>query len=209
MPGINYYRAEIGLCLLLRRIMGNVQNFIINSYSKGILITFQLKPITMDLLFEVKKGTFREDLFFRINIVQISLPPLRERKEDIPLLVEHFLKMHGINAIEKKICPEALECLMNYNWSGNIRELKNLIENLVILTDGEKIGVCNLPEEIRGHVEAKEHRLDGNISLNDLERQHIINTLSKMNGNKTRGAEALGISLKTLYNKIKSYNIPY
>jgi DNA-binding NtrC family response regulator len=178
--------------------------------SKSMFVDTRIITATnKDLASEVKKGTFREDLFFRINIVHISLPPLRERKEDIPLLVEHFLKIHGINAIEKKICPDALKCLMKHNWSGNIRELKNLIENLVILTDGEKIGVCNLPEEIRGHVEAKDYKPGADLSLSDLERQHIVNTLSKMNGNKTRVAEALGISLKTLYNKLKSYNIPY
>jgi len=178
--------------------------------SKAIFVDTRIITATnKNLASEVQRGNFREDLFFRINIVHISLPPLRERKEDIPLLVEHFLKMHGINAIEKKICPEALECLMKHKWSGNIRELKNLIENMVILTDGEKIGVCNLPEEIRGHVAAKDHKPDADLSLSDLERQHIINTLSRMNGNKTRVAEALGISLKTLYNKLKSYNIPY
>jgi DNA-binding NtrC family response regulator len=178
--------------------------------SKSMFVDTRIIAATnKDLASEVKGGNFREDLFFRINIVHISLPPLRERKEDIPLLVEHFLKTHRIDGMGKKFCPEALECLMKYNWSGNIRELKNLIENLVILTDGEKIGVCNLPEEIRGHVDNKDYKIGADISLSDLERQHIVNTLSRLDGNKTRVAEALGISLKTLYNKLKSYNIPY
>ena len=94
------------------------------------------------------------------------------------------------------------------SWPGNIRELENFVENTIIVVDDEKIGVCNLPEEIRGYV-ANDYVHDADLSLSDLEKHHIINTLSKMNGNKTRVADTLGISIKTLYNKLKSYNIPY
>ena len=178
--------------------------------SKAIFVDTRIITATnKNLASEVKRGNFREDLFFRINIVHMSLPPLRERKEDIPLLIEHFLKMHKINMVEKKISSEVLECLTEHSWAGNIRELKNLIEHMVILTDGEIIDVCNLPEEIREYAKAGAHKLDDNSSLSNLERQHIIKTLSRLNGNKSRGAKALGISLKTLYNKLKSYNIPY
>ena len=116
--------------------------------SKSIFIDTRIITATnKDLASEVKKGSFREDFFFRINIICVSLPPLRERKEDIPLLVEHFLQTHKINLSEKKVCSDALERMMKYNWPGNIRELENLIENLMIIVDDEKIGVCNLPEE--------------------------------------------------------------
>jgi len=178
--------------------------------SKSIFVDTRIITATnKDLASEVKKGSFREDLYFRINIVNISLPPLRERKGDIPLLVERFLKTHKTHMTEKKICPDALERMMKYNWPGNIRELENLIENMVIIVDDEKIGICNLPEEIREHVDTKDYKPDSELSLSDLEKQHIINTISNMNGNKTRVAEALGISIKTLYNKLKSYNISY
>lgn len=178
--------------------------------SKSIFIDTRIITATnKDIASEVKKGSFREDLFFRINIVHISLPPLRERKDDIPLLVQHFLETHRINTTEKKVCPDALRSMMKYNWPGNIRELENVIENLMIIVDDEKIGVCNLPEEIRGYSGTNDNVLDTDASLSELERQHIINTLSKINGNKTRVAETLGISIKTLYNKLKSYNIPY
>ncbi len=156
----------------------------------------------------VKRGSFREDLFFRINIVRISLPPLRDRHDDIPLLVQHFLKTHKIDTTVKKFCHDALECMKRYSWPGNIRELENFIENIIIVSDDEKIGVCDLPEEIRGYV-TDGYVLDADVSLSDLEKQHIINTLSKMNGNKTHVADTLGISIKTLYNKLKVYNIPY
>jgi DNA-binding NtrC family response regulator len=177
--------------------------------SKVIFVDTRIITATnKDLTSMVKKGTFREDLFFRINIVRISLPPLRDRHDDIPLLAQHFLKTHKNNMTEKKFCPDALECMKRYAWPGNIRELENFVENTIIVVDDEKIGVCNLPEEIRGYV-ANDYVLDADVSLSDLEKQHIINTLSKMNGNKTRVADTLGISIKTLYNKLKAYNIPY
>ncbi len=177
--------------------------------SKVIFVDTRIITATnKDLKSMVKKGSFREDLFFSINIVRISLPTLRDRHDDIPLLAQHFLKKHKINMTEKKFCPDALECMTRYSWPGNIRELENFIENTIIVVDDEKIGVCDLPEEVRGYV-AKDYVLDADVSLSDLEKQHIINTLSKMNGNKTRVADTLGISIKTLYNKLKSYNIPY
>jgi len=178
--------------------------------SKSILTDTRIITATnKDLAAEVKKGSFREDLFFRINIVTISLPPLRDRKDDIPLLVQHFLRTHKTAIGEKKVCPDALESMMKYNWPGNIRELRNLIENMMIVVDDEKIGICNLPEKITGFALMKGNDFEGNISLSALEKQQIIKTLSKMNGNKTRVAETLGISIKTLYNKLKSHNISY
>ena len=177
--------------------------------SKVIFVDTRIITATnKDLTSMVKRGSFREDLFFRINIVRISLPPLRDRHDDIPLLAQHFLKTHKINMTQKKFCNDALECMKRYSWPGNIRELENFVENIIIVTDDEKIGVCNLPEEIRGYV-TNDYVLDAGASLSDLEKQHIINTLSKMNGNKTRVADTLGISIKTLYNKLKLYNIPY
>ena len=177
--------------------------------SKVIFVDTRIITATnKDLTAMVKGGAFREDLFFRINIVRVSLPPLRDRHDDIPLLAQHFLKTHKINMTQKKFCNDALECMKRYSWPGNIRELENFVENIIIVTDDEKIGVCNLPEEIRGYV-TNDYVLDADVSLSDLEKQHIINTLSKMNGNKTRVADTLGISIKTLYNKLKLYNIPY
>ena len=177
--------------------------------SKVIFVDTRIITATnKDLTAMVKGGTFREDLFFRINIVRISLPPLRDRHDDIPLLAQHFLKTHKINMTQKKFCNDALECMKRYSWPGNIRELENFVENIIIVADDEKIGVCDLPEEIRGYV-TNDYVLDADVSLSDLEKQHIINTLSKMNGNKTRVADTLGISIKTLYNKLKLYNIPY
>ncbi len=177
--------------------------------SKAIFVDTRIITATnQNLKSMVKNGSFREDLFFRINIVRISLPPLRDRDDDIPLLAQHFLNKHKISMTEKKFCPDALECMKRYSWPGNIRELENFVENTIIVVDDEKIGVRDLPDEIRGYV-ANDYVLDADVTLSDLEKQHIINTLSKMYGNKTRVADTLGISIKTLYNKLKSYNIPY
>ncbi|MBT6228196.1 MAG: sigma-54-dependent Fis family transcriptional regulator [Candidatus Scalindua sp.] len=178
--------------------------------SKVIFVDTRIVTATnKDLASMVKKGSFREDLFFRINIVRISLPPLRDRKDDIPLLVQHFLKTHRTGPTVKKFCPGALECMKRYSWPGNIRELENFVENIIIISDNEEIGVSDLPEEIRGYVDTDDYVRNADVSLSGLEKQHIINTLAKMNGNKTRVADTLGISIKTLYNKLKSYNIPY
>ncbi len=98
-----------------------------------------------DLTSMVKKGFFREDLFFRINIVRITLPPLRDRHDDVPLLAQHFLKTHKIKLTEKRFCPDALECMKRYSWPGNIRELENFVENTIIVVDGDGIGVRDLP----------------------------------------------------------------
>ena len=178
--------------------------------SKVIFVGTRIITATnKDLASEVKKGSFREDLFFRLNIVQISLPPLRERKDDIPLLVQHFLKKNKINTVDKKFSPDALESMTKYSWPGNIRELENLIENMLIVVDNKEIGVRDLPEKIRGYIAGNDYGLDADVTLSDLEKQQIIKTLSKMNGNKTRVAETLGISIKTLYNKLNFHNIPY
>ncbi|GAX63062.1 response regulator [Candidatus Scalindua japonica] len=178
--------------------------------SKVIFIDTRIITATnKDLASLVKRGSFREDLFFRINIVRVSLPPLRERDDDIPLLAQHFLSTHKTCDTEKKFSPDALECMKRYAWPGNIRELENFVEKMNIIVDDDKIGVCDLPEEIRGFIETEDYVRNADVSLSDLEKQHIINTMAKMNGNKTRVADTLGISIKTLYNKLKSYNIPY
>ncbi len=177
--------------------------------SKVIFVDTRIITATnQNLKSMVKNGSFREDLFFRINIVRISLPPLRDRHDDIPLLTQHFLNKHKIGMEEKRFCSDALECMERYSWPGNIRELENFVENTIIVVDDEEIGARDLPEEIRGYV-VNDCSLDADVTLSDLEKKHIINTLSKMNGNKTRVAETLGISIKTLYNKLKAYNIPY
>lgn len=161
-----------------------------------------------DLNEEVKKGNFREDLLYRLNVVTIRLPSLRERKEDIPLFVEHFLnkKTRG----RKRMSPEALQILLDYDWPGNIRELENVVERAAILARDDIIR----PEDLALKPELKEDyyakiikKPVNTLSLAELEKIHIENVLKANNWNKSRTAEILGISLKTLYLKLKRYGI--
>ena len=152
---------------------------------------------------EVAQGRFREDLYYRLNVVKISLPPLRERKEDVPLLVNHFLKQgRGSRENGKNISPEALEVLMAYEWPGNVRELANVVERSVILSSGTVILEEDLPIHLKGVQSKKEVNC-----LADLERETIARVLEKEGGNRERAAENLGISLRSLYRKIKRYNL--
>ena len=162
-----------------------------------------------DLEALVEQGRFREDLFHRLNVVRIALPPLRERREDIPMLVEHFLKkfavLHGAQA-PLRIAPEALDLLTSYHWKGNVRELENAVERAVTLMDGgDTVRVEDLPSYLQERVE-KNPGLQGR-TLKDVERAHIIRILRETGGERAKAARILGINKSTLWRKIKEYRI--
>lgn len=157
---------------------------------------------------EVMKGTFREDLYYRINTITVHSPPLRRRKEDISLLVDHFLSKNTSRILNRgrKMSDEAMSILMKYDWPGNIRELQNLCERLQILADGEVIMTSDLPDTIvspENRISMDEY--DPSMTLYELEKRHIIKALNYFEGNKTQAANALGITIKTLYNKLHGY----
>ncbi len=163
---------------------------------------------------EVKSGRFREDLFYRLNVVPIELPPLRERKEDIPLLIEHFLRKYneknGRNV--QGFHPRALDALMRYSWPGNIRELENVVERCVILTRDDYVPFSELPQPIldsTGDSYGKEFRegLRPGMTLKEMERELILITLDDNDGNRTRTSRVLGITRRTLQHKLKEYGI--
>lgn len=159
-----------------------------------------------DLRSAVKKGSFREDLYYRLKVVEIHLPPLRARKTDIPMLAMSFLR----EAAEKhnlpmpEITADALEHMVSYNWPGNVRQLKNLMESLLIIS-GSRIDIRDLPEEIADLPggEGSELRADLPVSLEELEKMAITKTLEITGGNRTRAAELLGIGRRTLQRKLK------
>ncbi len=165
-----------------------------------------------DLHSMVEQGTFREDLFYRLQVVSIELPPLRKRHGDVPLLVEHFIKefaeQHGRNV--SSITPEARALLVRYPWPGNVRELRNAVENMVVLARGECLVVDDLPEGIRGGGSASAgvggFNLEG-ASLAEVERALIAANLELMEGNRQKTAQVLGIGERTLYRKIKEYDL--
>jgi two-component system response regulator HydG len=162
-----------------------------------------------DLEDEVKEGRFREDLFYRLNVVPVTLPPLRDRREDIPLLAEHFL---GIIAerngkLIRGFTPHAMDLLVRNRWKGNVRELENVVERAVIMGRGDHIQ----PEDLPGHIsESGEGEFTGITAgrpLSELEREAILKTLEMTGGNRTEAAKLLGISRRTLQYKLKEYGI--
>jgi len=165
-----------------------------------------------DLEARVRDGVFREDLYYRLKVVTIHLPPLRERSQDIPLLVHHFMQEFS-RAHRKPIeslTPEALNHLVQYPWKGNVRELKNVVENMVVTSPGPVLGVENLPESIhRSEVRPQSSTLSNlsGIPLQEVERELIKNTLSQMGGNRQATAKILNIGERTLYRKLKRYHL--
>jgi DNA-binding NtrC family response regulator len=168
----------------------------------------------VDLRQMVKEGRFREDLFYRLNVITIDLPPLRHRREDIPLLVTYFLrKFADENERDAhEISPEALRYLLDYNWPGNVRELENVMERAVVLSSGPVITVELLPDQIVGRgngLQMLEHRPDASLFelVEECERRLIVDMLEKCNSNQTDAAERFHIPLSTLNQKIKRLNI--
>jgi DNA-binding NtrC family response regulator len=156
---------------------------------------------------EVRKGTFREDLFYRINVITIHLPPLRQRKEDIPLLANHFLLKHArrLGKLSMRISREAMHTLVNYEWPGNVRELENMMERTVALCESDTIGHADLPEKLT-QVKILIRDLDDyEMTLEALEEQHIKKVLQRVGGDKVKAAQILGINLSTLYRKLARY----
>ncbi len=169
-----------------------------------------------DLEKEVKKGNFREDLYYRLRVINIHLPPLRERKEDIPLLLNHFLeefsKRYSRNI--KGFTQKAVEILTSYDWPGNIRELQNVVESCVVLAQGEWIDEDDLPSFIKRTPHPAEETEEGDYikipigtPLKEVEKRVIVETLLKNNGNKAQTARQLGIGRKTLFRKLEEFGI--
>ena len=162
-----------------------------------------------DLLEEVKKGNFREDLFYRLNVVHIEVPPLRERKEDIPLLMSSFLEEFNRedNRAIEGFSPAARKAMYAYSWPGNIRQLRNTIESAVVTCRGKVIDTGDLPEQIVAENRAGEVSIRLGVTLSEAEKTVIMSTLDFCEGNKTKASEMLGIGRKTLHRKLEEYNV--
>lgn len=157
---------------------------------------------------EVKNGRFREDLFYRLNVFPIVLPPLRERKEDIPLLAEHFMvkSSERIGLSPQGLSKEVLDCLQNYDWPGNVRELENVVERAMIMAEGEVITPAHLPSYlVSSHQRRGLAPLDQ--TLENIEKDFIIDALKKSNWVQSRAAKILGISERSLWHRVKKYRI--
>ena len=183
----------------------------------------------VDLAAAVRKGSFREDLFYRLNVLPLHIPPLRERREDIPMLVDHFLArfVKQMNSSVNGVTAEALDILSRYPWSGNVRELENTIERAVVLANGDKLDAASLPEKVRNGVAATSEAaaapgapvagdpllemLGGNFSVKNaeqyFEKELIRRALEKTKGNRTQAAELLELSPRALLYKIRDYDL--
>lgn len=200
---------ELGLQAKLLRVLQDKEVERLGS-NKKVKVDFRLISSTnRDLSVEVENGRFREDLFYRLNVVQINVPPLRERPEDIPFLVHAFLQ--DFCAKEGKmleISNDALKALCQYSWPGNIRQLKNTIERTVVLARGKEIRCDDLPDQLCIREDQNLTITANGQTLKDLQESAIRESLARAEGNKSKAAKMLGISRKALYKKIRDFQIP-
>lgn len=178
-----------------------------------------------DLAHDVERGVFRQDLYYRLNIVKVKLPALRERKEDIPALIEHFMRRFGKNY---RLTPEALALMMDYDWPGNVRELQNCIERMVAINSGPVLHTPDLPTALQNHHEASQPGCAAAVAagaetanlplmrrpprqttlfLPAIEKETILRALDETRGDRAKAAQMLGIGRTTLYRKLKEYKI--
>ncbi len=161
-----------------------------------------------DLEDMIAQGTIREDLYYRLNVITIEVPPLRERKEDIPILVEHFIEKCNLDTGKKidGISEPAMKAIMEHDWPGNIRQLENAIEHAVVIADDVEIQLEHLPNQLTAKVQ-RGYEIKPDVPLEVIERAHILQVLDANNWHIKRAARILGINRVTLYNKIKKYNL--
>jgi DNA-binding NtrC family response regulator len=161
-----------------------------------------------DLKEEVEKGTFNEELYYRLSIINIYIPPLRHRREDIPFWVEYFMEKAALENKEKikKVTPAAMEFLVNYSWPGNVKELENTVQYAYLTAQDEVIDQDDLMHRLRNEVFKEEK--EGIVSFEDNEKRFLLKALREENWNKLQVAKKLKISRSTLYSKLKKYNLP-
>ena len=170
-----------------------------------------LAATNRDLETAVQNGTFRKDLFFRLNVVNLRIPSLRDRKQDIPLLVGHFLdRMNRATGIERTISDDALRLMVTYDWPGNVRELESCLERAATLTSGPNIHIADLPTQVQNAgrpAPIESVHLNGVVPIAEMERQAIFSALKRVGGDKMKAARLLGIGKTTLYRKLKEYGM--
>jgi two-component system response regulator HydG len=172
-----------------------------------------LAATNRDLEQAVMQGAFRRDLYFRLNVLSLRIPALRERRQDIPLLIAHFMeRMAQTSGQEKTLSDDALKVLLAYDWPGNVRELENCLERTYAFTSGPLIHLADLPREIANLPAPASSSGNGNgnghakiIPMAELEKQTILNAIAELNGDKLQAARLLGIGKTTLYRKLKDY----
>jgi len=193
--------ASLNMQGKLLRVMQNKEIFMVGSSRVRKVDVRIIAATHKDLPVLIKKGNFREDLFYRLAILDIAIPPLNQRGDDVLLLVNYFIKKFSeeMNRPAPYFSDSALQALKNYAWPGNVRELENLMQKLVVLIEGDSIDMADLPSVMRFHLHPEK---EAARSLRQVETEHILNVLASVDGNKTRAAAILGIDRKTLREKI-------
>lgn len=198
--------ASLNLQSKLLRVIQSKEIFMVGSSQVRKVDTRIIAATHKDLAALVKKGHFREDLFYRLNVIDIHIPPLRERPEDVPPLVNYFVSLFCREMKQKPptFSDKALEALVNYSWPGNIRELENLLQRLLVIVEDNLIDVADLPPPMRFCIGQS---ASSKKSLAEMEAEHIARVLAEVDNNKTKAAEILGIDRKTLREKLKRFQV--
>ncbi len=199
--------ASLNMQGKLLRVMENGEIYMVGSSQVQVVDARIIAATHKDLPNLLKKGHFREDLYYRLNVVDIPVPPLREREDDILNLAQFFVKKHSkeMDRPEPRFTDGALKALRNYRWPGNVRELENLAQRLIVLADSDVIDVTDMPSPMRFSLPDSK-RIDR--PLVDVEREHIVDVLKYVRGNKSAAAKILGIDRKTLRGKLKKIDQP-
>lgn len=198
--------TSLSMQVKLLRVLQDRQISMIGSKTPRKVTVRIIAATNKDLPLLVKQGGFRDDLYFRLNVLPIHIPPLREHPDDVIPLTQHFLEKYAReNSLNiPELSSEVVKAMVNYAWPGNVRELENLVYRLIILCDGQKIEISDLPSYMKFTL-SQHHNTKR--SLKQVEEEHIRNVLASVSGNKSIAAGILGVDRKTLYNKMKEYNI--
>lgn len=201
---------ELGLQAKLLRVLETLTVTPVGGAEDRKVNVRVLAATSRDIIKMVKEGTFREDLYYRLNVITITLPPLRERTDDIPILCEHFIKdiCDQKHTPRKRISPEVMRRFIAYRWPGNVRELRNTLESMMVLAEGETLTENDLPERITQEAlpVAASGAIPSGLTMDQLERMAITKTLQECGGNRTHAAARLGISVRTLQRKLAQYD---
>ncbi|HEX3356055.1 MAG TPA: sigma-54 dependent transcriptional regulator [Tepidisphaeraceae bacterium] len=202
---------ELGLQAKLLRVLETLTVTPVGGHEDRKVDVRVLAATSRDMRKMVETGAFREDLFYRLNVVQINLPPLRDRPDDIPLLVDHFLKeiTTSKHAAPKRVSPEVMRRFQTYRWPGNVRELHNSLESMMVLGEGDILSERDLPPSIADSSQAMRNpkEIPIGMTMEELERLAITKALDQYKGNRTHAANRLGISVRTLQRKLRQYEV--
>jgi DNA-binding NtrC family response regulator len=202
---------EIGLQAKLLRVLETLTVTPVGGHEDRKVDVRVVAATSRDIRKMVEEGTFREDLYYRLNVVTIHLPPLRERPDDIPLLLEHFLKeiSEQKHTPMKRVSPEVMRRFSQYRWPGNVRELRNMLESMMVLAEGDMLTERDLPDRIAAGAAptSNAQELPTGLTMEELERLAITKALDQFGGNRTHAANRLGISVRTLQRKLRQYEL--